>query len=100
MTLSHNLLQVSNDNVLSGLKDLQKRFGNGIVSSSLNLEESHICIQDSFMRERILDSDPQYGRPIGGILTDTTYKFFRQRYLPNHKLCDIAPLAPCFVDIR
>ncbi len=71
------------DNVLTGIKKLQDLFNADVVSSSLSQETLHISIQDKFMRQRLLDKDEQSGRAIGGILTDSTYSFFKAGYLTS-----------------
>ncbi len=69
------------DDVLIGIKKIQDKFKAQVVSSSLALEDLHVSFQDDFMRERLMDKDPYSGRAIGGILTDTTYAFFKRGYL-------------------
>ncbi len=68
-------------NILQGIKNLQYTFKAQVVSSSLMVSELHITFQDDFMRSRLLDKDPVFGRSIGGIVTDSTYSFFKNGYL-------------------
>jgi hypothetical protein len=81
---SNNLLVTKSGHLLAFLTELQKRFGDVIVSSSLSISDLHISFQDEFMRSRLLDVDEVFGRKIGGLLTDTTYKFFREG---DFKIC-------------
>jgi hypothetical protein len=78
-----NLIVAPTNDLLRAISELQEQFGNVSVSSSLDIDCLHISIQDSFMRDRLLDQDDDSGRTIGGVLTDTTFTFFTKGYLTS-----------------
>ncbi len=68
-------------NTIESIQQLLQNYAElRVVSSSLNLD-CHLSIQTEFMKSRLIDMTPAGRNKTYGILTDSTYSFFRKGYL-------------------
>jgi hypothetical protein len=77
--LKHMGYSASDGDSWQGLVTLQEQFGQPfIVSSSVEMSESHISIQTKFMRDLLLEESRKENL---GVVTDATYSFFKNGFL-------------------
>lgn len=68
-----------------------------MLSSSFSEEDGHLTFQTKWMRQRLLAIDEEGRAYSGGLLTDVTYKLFKNGYLCStsmydHDLCRWIPI--------
>ena len=66
---------------MESIIDFQEKFGNVIISSSMDINKMHISVQTEFMKRVLIDESNILGRNIGGITTDATFKYFSKRII-------------------
>ena len=71
-------VKVEEGDGIRSLSAMDDRFDGVIVGSSIKKDCAFVSVQSSFMNARLMDEE---GRLIGGVVTDTTYSYFRDGYL-------------------